>query len=142
MNLRRLPRLDVRLTLGALAFALAALTLVWPIHIRAATGSSFNSKTGRVALSGFASQSCSWELQLGHVRNVTPPAPTYAGDLIGDYNDSLCTARRYDRTSEALLWVIIGTALTASGLRRRLRAHGLSPTLAVDTSPRTRAFGH
>ena len=142
MNLRRLPRLDVRLTLGALAFVLAALTLIWPIHVRAATGSSFNGKTGRIAFTNFATQSCAWELHLGHVRNATPAAPTYAGDLMRYYNDNLCMAKRYDRTSEALLWAIIGAALTVTGLRRRLRSHGLSPALAMDTSLPKRAFGH
>lgn len=142
MNLGRLPRLDGRLTLGVVAFLLTALTLVWPIHIRAATGASFNGKTGRIAFTDFATQSCAWELQLGDVRNATPETPTYAGDLMRDYNDSLCTAKRYDRTSDALLWVILGAAFTVTGLRRRLRAHGLSPALTVDTSPQRGVFVH
>jgi len=137
MHHLRVPRLDIRLALGTLAFVLAALTAVWPIHARQATGASYNGTTGRIALSDFVSRSCPYELQLGHVRDAAPKPPGSEGTgyLINSYNDAACTAKRYDRTSEALLWMIIGTWLTVSRLRRRVRIAGLDRSLVAPAVP-------
>lgn len=122
MNMRLRRPTNLRLTLGKLTFVLAAVTLVWPMHIQAATGAEIRGVSDQYMLSDFVSRTCPWELHLGHVStaNLLPPrAGSTSRDILENYNNEACTAKRYDRTSEALLWMIVGALLTVSGIRRR-----------------------
>lgn len=123
MRLPQIRRPDIRLTLAKAAFLLAAVVLAWPIHIQAVTGASLRGAENQFTFSNFTTQSCPWQIHLGYVPNTTPAPPPANSDALGylesNYNDGLCAAKRYDRTSQALLWMIIGTVLTVSGVRRR-----------------------
>ena len=62
---------------------------------------------------------------------MPPRTGSTSFDILNNYNNEACTAKRYDRTSEALLWVIIGTLLTVSGIRRRFALTSLSQVRPV-----------
>lgn len=123
MFLARFRQLDKRMTLAKIAFALAALVLVWPIHFRAATGGELRGIQNQFTLSGFETQSCSWELRLGSAPSAPAPAPKTAAlsYAIDSYNEGACTQKRYSRASQAVLWLIVGTCLMGSAYRRRSR---------------------
>jgi len=123
MFLARFRQLDKRMTLAKIAFVLAALVLVWPIHYRAATGASSDGRTDKVTLSGYETRTCDWELRLGSAPAATPPAPNsdLGFYLLDSYNANACAAQRYSRASQAVLWLIVGACLMGSAYRRRSR---------------------
>src|SRR4051794_23203209 len=120
-SLRELP--TVRAVVAALAFFLAAAAMVWPIHYRAANGLDLDGARNQFTLSGFSTQTCPWQIQLGHQPRAVPSAPLAKSNasvyLLDSYNDGQCAAKRYDRSSQTLLFLLIGFGLTVSNIRRR-----------------------
>ena len=121
MRLSRLRQLDKRMALAKVAFGLAALVLIWPIHYRAVTGGETRGTEDRLTFSVFETRTCPWELRLGSAPSITPALPD-TGALpysIDSYNDGICAQKRYSRASQAVLWLIVGACLMGSAYRRR-----------------------
>lgn len=130
-------RFALRPAIAAIAFCLAAIALVWPIHYKAATAASLDGSKGQFSLSGFSPRICPWHIQLGALPGTVPAPPppntNALAYLLDSYNTGTCTARQYDRASQALLWVLVGFGFTVSNIRRRRDtaiARELAPTPA------------
>ena len=129
---RLLRSLRLRPVLAGLAFLFALAALVWPIHYRVASGVNLDGRANQFTLTPLSTGPCPWQFQLGHQPRTIPPTPAPNSDatayLVRSYNDGTCAAKRYDRTSEALLFLLIGFGLTVSDLRRR-RERTSSPSM-------------
>jgi hypothetical protein len=123
-SLRR--RLALRPALAAVAFALATAAAAWPIHYQAPSGVNLYGATNQFTLTEFTTRTCAWQFQLGHRPSTIPAAPPPRSSatvyLLNSYDDSACAARRYDRTSEALLFLLVGFGLTISSIRHDAQA--------------------
>lgn len=107
---------------AAVAFALAAAALLWPIHFRAADGASVFGATDQFTLSSSSMRTCPGLIQLGHGSSfrALPPANSDATFyLVDSYNAGVCAAKRSERTSDGLVLVVIGFGFTISTIRRR-----------------------
>jgi hypothetical protein len=128
-----LRRLELRPTFAALAFLLAVVALVWPIHYRAASGVTLYGRANQFTLTAFSTQTCPWLLQLGHrpstIPTTPPPNSNATAYLVSSYNDGACAAKRYDRTSQALLFLLVGFGLTISAMRRAREQAPSRPTV-------------
>lgn len=133
MRLPRPRQLDKRLALAKLAFALAALVLIWPIHYRAVTGGETTGFGERLTFSVFETRTCPWELRLGSAPSTTSALPNTSAlsYSIDSYNDGVCAQKRYSRASQAVLWLIVGTCLMGSAYRRRIRPAPLSDLVPI-----------
>ena len=133
----RLRCLTLRATVAALAFSFAIAALVWPIHYKAPTSLALYGARNEFTLSNYVMQSCPWHFQLGHMSGTIPTAPPPNADasryLLNSYNDGVCAAKQYDRTSQALLWLLVGFGFTLSSIRRRRQPDPALPMVAATT---------
>jgi len=100
-------------------FLLAFVAFVWPVHARAVSGVSWDSR--HITFTGAHQAACPWRIQLGAMPNagqLSPPANSETGRyFFNSYFTSNCNAARYNRTSEVLLLVIVGTLVGLAGVR-------------------------
>ena len=108
-----------RRSLAVVLFMLAVVAFVWPVHARAVSGVSWDSR--HITFTGAHQASCPWRIQLGAMPNagqIKPPANSDTGRyFFSSYFTANCNAARYNRTSEVLLLVIVGTLVGLAGVR-------------------------
>lgn len=106
---------------AGLLFALALVAFVWPVHARAASGSAWTGAT--VTLTSVHQATCPWRVQLGAMPNgsqIPPPSNADGGQYLFDsFFTGNCNAARYNRSSQVLLFVILGGLLGLSAARAR-----------------------
>lgn len=124
--------------LALVLFVLAAAAFVWPIHARAVSGGSWDSR--QITFSGAHQATCPWRVQLGAMPSfgqISPPANSdMGGYLFSSYFTANCNAARYNRSSQVLLLVIVGALVGLAGIRaeRREDLGRLSPTISESAS--------
>lgn len=99
------------------------------------SGASWDNR--HITFTGAHQATCPWRIQLGAMPNagqISPPANAdTSGYLFSSYFTANCSAARYNRASEVLLLLILGTLTGLSGVRagrlERFSRQSLEPAI-------------